>query len=131
MNKALEIHDSMFAGTKLIDGVLVIHISKAYVHESAGIPGIDAGQGFTQEIALELSDPVIEKSLTSLPSRLSDGYISTNGNKIENLCDFPINEKGDIKISFTSIQNERFVVRGSRLVSTVLGAPEYVEEFKA
>jgi hypothetical protein len=131
MNRALEIHDSTFAGTSNTNCVLVIHLNKAYIHESAGTPGVDNGKGFVQEIELELSDAIIEKNPTHVPSKLSDGYISINGNKTLNGCNLPLNKEGDIVISFITTQNEQFVARGSKLVSTLLGVAEYVEEFKA
>ncbi len=131
MNRAIEIHDSIFSGTSNTNGVLVIHLNKAYIHESTGAPGVDNGKGFVQEIELELSNAIIEKNPAHLPSKLSDGYISINGNKTQNGFNLPLNEEGDIVISFITTQNEQFVVRGSKLVSTLLGAAEYVEEFKA
>lgn len=52
-NRAVELHDSQVISVRLEGGTCVIELA-AYVHDSDGTPGVDAGTGWTQAAQLTL-----------------------------------------------------------------------------
>jgi hypothetical protein len=69
VNSIVEIHDSELAGTTLIGRDLALRLEPAYVHRSAGRPGIDRGSGWLQDIDLVISEANVESLPAELPAK--------------------------------------------------------------
>src|SRR5262245_59103732 len=76
MNSEVEIHDSTLASITPDGHDLVLCLAPAYVHRSAGRPGIDQGSGWLQDIDLVISEAVVESLPSEFPVDLSDGSFS-------------------------------------------------------
>ena len=55
MNEAIELHDSDLAAVKVAGDAVILCFHPAYIHRSAGKPGIDAGTGWTQDATITIS----------------------------------------------------------------------------
>jgi len=97
-NRAIEIHDSVLDALSLDNGDAVLHFSHLYIHETEGVPGIDAGTGWSQEGKLTISGGVIEGSFSELPRDLWDAYLAIGETISENMIPVPLDYKGKIEL---------------------------------
>src|SRR6266850_406680 len=96
-NRSIEMHDSKLQSIAVSTGYVVLEFSPAYIHQSAGRPGIDAGTGWTQRAVVRVRGDVVSGSLTELPCRLSSGWITLNEHHYENEIPIPLSFDGDVK----------------------------------
>ena len=82
-NRAIEFHDSTFNGVERESADLALRFSAAYIHQSEGRPGIDAGSGWVQELRLLISDASLSGEILGLPGNLSDGSISLDDRRFD------------------------------------------------
>jgi hypothetical protein len=90
MNSEVEIHDSTLASITPDGRDLVLCLAPAYVHRSAGRPGIDQGSGWLQDIDLVISEAVVESSPSGFPVNLSDGSFSDGEVRWDNSIPLPL-----------------------------------------
>src|SRR3954468_14295296 len=83
-NRAIELHDSTLAAVSQIDTAAVLYFSAAYVHESVGEPGVDAGSGWYQSATFTVAGARIV-SRASTPATLIDGFVRAEGTLHRNL----------------------------------------------
>jgi len=128
-NRAIEIHDSQLQSITISAGDVVLDFSSAYIHQSDGRPGIDAGTGWTQHVVIRIRGDVVSGSLKELPCDLWSGYLILNGRHSDNLIPIPLSFDGNVELHLTSGFAEEFVrVRGNRATLELLGEPHYVEQ---
>jgi len=100
--------------------------------ETEGVPGIDAGTGWSQEGKLTISTGIIEGSFSELPRDLWDGCLAMDGTVSENMIPVPLDYKGKIELRLESWAQVSEIIsisgKGARL--ELIGEAEYVEEFK-
>jgi|SRR5215831_1177434 len=128
-NRKIELHDSELESLRVHDGWVVLGFSSAYIHESDGRPGIDPGTGWTQQVVVRIHGGLATGSLTALPCKLSDGYITLNGRRFDNQLAIPLNCDADVQLSITPQNAESVDIRGDHIALTLLGEPNYIERF--
>jgi len=135
--RAIEIHDSAFDQVTLQDRTAVLHFKEVYIHSSEGSPAVDAGKGWTQEAVLRIGNASVEGTF-SKESReayrgyahyLSDGSFRMNNIVSENLIPIPLDVEGDIELRM-ECWGDVVCVRGTSAKLELIGAAEYVEEFR-
>lgn len=129
MNSIIEIHDSTLASISFVGHDLVLCLSPAYVHQTAGRPGIDQGSGWVQDINVVFSEAVVEFSPLEIPCGLSERTLSVGEIHWDNGIPLPLAVSGEVSLTAITCQNERLVVRGTGASAVTLGALRYVEEF--
>jgi hypothetical protein len=125
-NRAIEFHDSTFNGVEQEGADLALRFSAAYIHQSEGKPGIDAGSGWVQELRLLISDASLSGEILGLPCNLSDGSISLDDKRFDNCVPIPLDYRGRVEVNLE--QDGILTVTGTRLRVELLGQPKYVEE---
>jgi hypothetical protein len=115
----IEIHDSELKTVTVSDGNIVLELSPAYIHISAGHPGIDAGTGWLQNAVIRVHGEEILGSISELPCDLWNGYLKVDGELFDNLIPIPLDSAGNIELQFTSISGESLQVRGDHITLTV------------
>jgi hypothetical protein len=95
-NRAIEIHDSKLQSITITAGDVVLDFSSAYIHQSDGRPGIDAGTGWTQHVVIRVRGDGVSDSLKELPCDLWSGYLILNGRHSDNLIPVPLGFDGDV-----------------------------------
>ena len=98
-NRAIEIHDSDLEALVVSDGMITLNFESAYIHQSEGAPGTDAGTGWTQPIVIRLHGNVVNGGLREMPCSLWDGQLILNGTIHDNLIPIPLNVEGEIELS--------------------------------
>ena len=129
MNRAFELHDSSI---KLVipDGVnTTIELEPAYLHESEGIPGSDPGEGYLQNIHIQLSDSHIHSAVLDLPARINEGSILLSGKRCDNIVNLPLIHVGNIEIDIRTEKGEHLNVTAKRVVAVLIGERQHLEKF--
>ena len=129
MNSIIEIHDSVLASICPRGGDLILHLAPAYVHRSAGRPGIDPGSGWAQDLDLVISDAAVESLPTGLPAELSDGAFAAGEARWDNAIPLPLGFEGAVSLTAVTNQGERLAVRGTGATVVACGNPRYIEPF--
>jgi hypothetical protein len=124
-NRAIEFHDSTLGSIRESDGKTIVRLDRAYIHESEGRPGSDAGTGWGQAIDIELDEATIEMSPNKLGVWISTGYMAV---KHDNLLDLPCEIRGEIELYFLTAENEELRIKARGLRTVEVGEPEYIEE---
>jgi hypothetical protein len=129
MNSEIELHDSTLAGVTPDGRDLVLCLAPAYVHRSAGRPGIDPGTGWLQEIDLVVSEAVVESLPSEFPVNLSDGSFSVGEVRWENSIPLPLAVSGHVSLVAVPCRGEMLAVRGTGASTGTRGEPRHLEEF--
>lgn len=129
-NRSIEIHDSKLSAISTRGKEALLHFSKVYVHESSGIPGVDAGSGWVQEAWLRISDAVVKRSFSEFPADLLDGYIMMDQKLLPNEIPVPLSHQGSVELRLETWNDEVVLIAGSGAQLDLVGEPEYVEEFR-
>ncbi len=129
MNAALELHDSTVASVEREAGVLRISLEPAYVHRSAGRPGVDSGQGYVQPAELLFSQARVDIHGTCIGD-LSSGSVSCDGRVYENVLSLPLNLARSIQGSFEFTSGGVLEVWALAFACSSNGEARYVEEYE-
>ena len=129
LKSAIELHDSVLASVGDEGRWVKIKLAPAYIHKSAGIPGIDPGTGWTQDALLIVEDGAIEGRIIELPCDLSDGTLQVAGEVLRNVLPLPLDYVGQIELTLHFKGDGEIVVRGTRIFAELFGEPTYIEEF--
>ena len=128
-NVAVEIHDSTLERLEWrgCDVVAVLH---AYVHRSAGRPGVDAGTGWVQPLQLHFSKAIATGSTGAIPMELLDGRLILSDETFGSSFPMPLSHVGPSKLELESGNDAKIVIEGEGVTAAFAGPPEYVEEFE-
>ncbi|MBX3736306.1 MAG: hypothetical protein KF715_06455 [Candidatus Didemnitutus sp.] len=97
----LELHDSVLAEMKHHDNECVLVLRPAYIHASSGQVGVDAGEGYWQDLEISLKGVRRVHHTFPLPMRIHDGSLSVASLIHSNLVpvDLRENEVVQLRIS--------------------------------
>src|SRR4051794_18873937 len=84
-NAALEFHDSEVESALPVNDQLVVAFSAAYIHRSAGVPGVDSGEGYVAPLSLIFERASWLGDLQSCQGNLSDGEVRVDGRRFRML----------------------------------------------
>ncbi len=131
-NRAIEIHDSVLAAVSFSSGEVQLQFSALYIHESDGVPGIDAGRGWYQQAALRIQDAKVDGVFTEFPVELISGRTRIGRDILENEIPVPLRHKGAFELRLQAMRQETGLVTftGTGAELELLGEPEHVEEFR-
>jgi hypothetical protein len=103
----------------------------AYIHQSVGKPGVDAGSGFVRNITLEFGEARIEGEIGALPSDIFDGEFEAGTQAFRNEIGLPCDWDGAAAlILFLSPDNRRIAITGRGVRATADSEAVFVEEFR-
>jgi len=125
-NRAIEFHDSTFDGLERDGANVTLRFCAAYIHESNGEPGRDAGSGWIQEVRLHVVGASVSGEVLELPCDLWGGNIGL-GSDLFQMVPIPLDYKGTVEINLE--QNGKIRVVGTGVRLELVGEPTYVEEF--
>ena len=125
-NRAIEFHDSTFDSLERDGKSVILRFAAAYIHESEGEPGRDAGSGWVQAIRLHVIDASLTGEIVELPCDLWDGDISLGGELFE-MLPIPLDYEGPVEVNLR--QDGQLKIVGTHVRLELVGEPKYVEEF--
>lgn len=128
MANGLELHGSRINCIELIQGIVTIHFSHAYIYKSKGRPGRDPGTGWSQEAILFMNDATISTPFPELPSTISEAYLEVGGIKHE-LIPLPFKRKVNATFWVRFENNTEIEIEGKRPYIELSGKSFFIEEF--
>lgn len=129
MNAALEFHDSDVEAIVGSGDCLLVVFSGAYVHRSAGRPGIDAGTGYVQPAELIFSGTLWSAPSSDCSGAISDGSLVVNGTSMS-LVPLPFSASGQVLVNLTFTSGATFTASASAVSCTCTGEPRFVEVYE-
>lgn len=129
MNRSIEFHDSTIARVDDEGSVAIIFLRPAYIHESDGEPGVDAGNGIVQDVELRISDAEIISAPTIYPCNIDSGTLKVGNQLHDNLIPLPRLGSDAIVFECATIQNERLYIRGTGVAVVLTGERQFVESY--
>jgi len=125
----MEFHDSTFDSLERDGANLTLRFSAAYIHESEGEPGLDAGIGWFQEVQIHLSNASTSGSMSELPCYLWDGQISLGGESRQ-MAPVPLDDGTvHLKLVENGERDRQIEVSGTHVRMELSGEPKHVEKF--
>ncbi|MGH9776341.1 MAG: hypothetical protein ACRD50_15525 [Candidatus Acidiferrales bacterium] len=130
LNSAIEIHDSVLASLEVEGRQVKIALRPAYIHKSSGVPGVDPGTGWVQDVILSIEAGSIDGVISEFPRDLSDGTLEINGRIERNVVPLPLNQGGNIVLKLETSGAEKIMISGAQISAQLIGKAEYIEEFE-
>ena len=131
LNAAIELHDSTVDSVIQAGQVIRIALRPAYIHRSAGNPGIDPGSGYVQDFILEFDAAHIEAGFGALPADVFDGALLAGNQQFTNVISLPCDIAAPVSLTlFLSPDNRRACVSGLSVKAVPAGEAVYVEDFQ-
>ena len=124
-NAAIEFHDSLLQRCD-VDGVDVVVVLTAYVHRSAGRPGIDPGSGWTQGARLRVAGG---RALIAGPIDLVAGTVHCGDRTYDAILPAPLTCEGATRVQLVYASGERAEIAGRGFSVELVGEGVYVEDF--
>jgi len=130
MNFAIELHDSELASIVKTADLARIPLRPAYIHKSAGVPGLDPGTGWIQDIDLVIRGASIEGDVDKYPATITDGMLRIDRKQFDNCLPLPLNRVANVTLRLELMWlRGTITVRGSSISACLVTEPKYVEEF--
>ena len=131
MNSKIELHDSAIEKFLQEDASITLTFSGAYVHKSEGEPGVAPGTGWWQPLEMRFEGASYSGTLPDLPEEINTGTLAINGQFYDNMLPIDLEAHGEIEFYLLFWMNGKyeFTITAERVVLTLLGEAEYVEEF--
>jgi hypothetical protein len=127
-HRAIEFHDSELAAVSQVGASVVLSFSAAYVHESTGVPGVDAGVGWYQRATLTIAHGEVASDAQA-PAGVADGFIRVAGALHQNHIPAAGTLDGPIELSLLLSTAETLLVRGAAITIELSGQPSRIEQF--
>ena len=131
-NRVIEIHDSTLVEISQSNDETVLYFSSVYIHESEGVPGQDAGTGWSQRAILRLTDSRIVGAFSEFPVRLSNGRILLGERATANGIPVPLRYEGTCELRLEAFRqaHEIVTIEGKGIELELVGEGKYLEEFR-
>lgn len=120
MTEAIELHDSDVSSVVIVEGVVRIEFSEAYVWAE------EKGWGQRANLILE-SGKVVEKP-ENFPVTISEGILSGEREQFDNILPLPFSEHGIFSIELALSSGELLKVTGHNPRVELIGERRFIEE---
>lgn len=128
-NCALELHDSHIAAWTHRGGEIVIRLSPAIMHRSAGIPGVNAGDVFTLDVDITLRQAAIVKPFASDSVELASGCLACGDRTFENCIAFPLHVDAKSRLTLIDIYGDSACFEAEGVSLAAVSGEVYLESF--
>ena len=129
MNRALELHDSNLSLVMPNGKDVTVELSPAYLHESVGQPGVDAGSGYLQDVHLQLKGAEIESFASNLPDRIDEGWVVVGDERIDNIIPLPLIALQPAELVLSTNGEQTLRIRAQGIVAILIGPRKGLETF--
>lgn len=131
LNSVIELHDSVLGSLAQVGDSVQVILRPAYVHQSVGKPGVDAGSGFVQNFTLEFGEAQIEGEIGALPSDIFHGEFQAGTQTFPNEIGLPCDwDAAASLVLFLSPDNRRIAITGRSVRATADSEAVFVEDFR-
>ena len=130
MNNAIELHDSEISAVCLSDCELRVVFDPAYVHCSAGRPGVDPGLGYLQSAELVFTNAQLAQNGGDCTGTISGGFVANDLVEYANVIPLPLTLSGRISAEIIFNTGAVMKVTGSGLSCLLKGDARYLEAYE-
>ena len=133
LNAAIELHDSELGAIVREDDRVIVRLLPAYVHRSAGEPGVADGIGGWQPCTLTFDAATIDGVVGELPTDVMSGVLVVDGKSYPNMIPLPQENRSVAVMLVLHLDPDyrEVIVSGSGFRFVPNGEFESVEEFRA
>ena len=128
MNQCLELHDSTLESVSRGEAGIRLVIA-AYIHKSAGQPGVDPGTGWSGIVHLFLRAGQVTPDSAQAPLEINQGQLKMSDQTFSNCIPLPFTSEKPAHLTLRGFRGEEFSVEGAGILLEPDGEPEYVEDF--
>ena len=130
MNTAFEFHDSVLAEIKEEGGHCLLLFRPAYIHRSEGRPGVDVGEGFTQNLQNMVGDAKVNRRECQFPLEITNGSITLGDERVSNVVPIPLYEKKEVLLKMLPIWGSAEIeIEGRSIEIRTIDEAVFVESF--
>ncbi len=134
MNREIQLHDSEISEVGHSSGSTTIVLSKAYIHESAGVPGADPGCVWTQIAMITIGDTAPPSISVDLPIWVLGGTLAIGQTCHDGFIPAGGQFEGDTDLAFhlstaDGSDGGTLRVKGSRVRIELCGKPSESEDY--
>src|SRR5690349_11553175 len=129
MNRAIELHDTTVAGIATI-GAQILLFLRAYVHQTEGIPGVDAGTGWIQAAIIRIGEATFGEAdgMPQLPAEIWTGNLTLEDRAtLDNMLPLPFQVSGAVTLRLSLDAPANVVIHGRGAEIVTVGEPLYIE----
>ena len=126
----LELHDSVLSGLKQDGGTAVLQLRPAYVHRSAGRPGIDPGEVYTQDFDIVIEGAQLTEDGPAVPFVVWDGAVAFGDRELVNLVPGDLHGTKPVFLRLVPAAGHRDLqIGGCSIDIHPVGQAQYMDEF--
>lgn len=129
MNREIELHDSRVACLRSEENQITLVFEPAYIHQSEGRPGIDAGTGWTQNCTLVFNDASLEGNMPELPCNVMDGNFTIGSKVHRNSIPLPPGQQGPVSLRLVFYPGCELTISGASVELQTTGRLRFAENF--
>jgi hypothetical protein len=130
MHGALQLYESRVREIVMEAGKVIVVLSHAYIHKSAGDPGKDPGTGWSQEAQFVFEGCSLPNSLPPLPNTIAEGAVEVGGVIYDDVIPLPFDRRARVTLRLTFMDSSSLQVTGVRCRIELLSKPIYLESLK-
>lgn len=128
MNRSVELLDSTIVEISGDGEKVVTRLESVHVLESDGVPGVDEGLSFIQDLEIRISAPSLRPVINALPARVADGGLKLSGCNHQGIIPLPVIHSGEVEFWCETDSAERFSVQGNAVVLVLMGERRTIEQ---
>jgi len=128
MNEAIEMHDSECLAVAVDEEGRGSVLLDAYVHRTAGEPGVSPGEGGVQRIRMKMDAMTVEGDVGVLPAYVYEGSLTVGNSVQDNMVPFPAAYPETVRLSMMLSDDARVIlVSGKEISIEVEGEFRFIE----
>jgi hypothetical protein len=128
MNEAIEMHDSECLAVAVDEEGRGSVLLDAYVHRTAGEPGVSPGEGGVQRIRMKMDAVAVEGDVGVLPAYVYEGSLTVGNSVQDNMVPFPAAYPETVRLSMMLSDDARvMLVSGKEISIEVEGKFRFIE----
>jgi hypothetical protein len=128
MNQAIEMHDSECLAVEVGEEGRGSVLLDAYVHRTAGEPGVSPGEGGVQRIRMKIDAMSVEGDVGTLPSYVYEGSLTVGKSVQSNMVPFPASYPETVRLSMMLSDDARVIlVSGKKISIEIEGEFKFIE----
>ena len=117
MNQAIELHDSECLAVEVDEEGRGSVLLDAYVHRTAGEPGISHGEGGVQRIRMKIDAMTIKGEVGMLPAYVYEGSLTVGSSVQDNMVPFPASYPETVRLNMMLSDDARIILISGKKIS--------------
>ena len=117
MNQAIELHDSECLAVEVDEEGRGSVLLDAYVHRTAGEPGISPGEGGVQRIRMKIDAMTIKGEVGMLPAYVYEGSLTVGSSVQDNMVPFPASYPETVRLNMMLTDDARIILISGKKIS--------------